>query len=28
MSARGAEATDDELKQITDYLARSFPAAK
>jgi quinoprotein glucose dehydrogenase len=28
MSARGADATDDELKQITDYLAKSFPPAK
>jgi quinoprotein glucose dehydrogenase len=25
MSARGAEATDDEFNQITDYLAKSFP---
>jgi hypothetical protein len=25
MSARGANATDEELDQITDYLARSFP---
>jgi quinoprotein glucose dehydrogenase len=25
MSARGADATDEELEQITDYLARSFP---
>jgi quinoprotein glucose dehydrogenase len=27
MSARGADATDAELKQITDYLAKSFPAS-
>ncbi len=27
MSARGAVATDKELDQITDYLARSFPPA-
>jgi quinoprotein glucose dehydrogenase len=26
MSARGATATDEELNQITDYLARSFPS--
>jgi quinoprotein glucose dehydrogenase len=26
MSARGAVATDDELKQITNYLVKSFPA--
>jgi quinoprotein glucose dehydrogenase len=25
MAARGADATDAELKQITDYLAKSFP---
>jgi quinoprotein glucose dehydrogenase len=25
MSARGAQATDEEFNQITDYLARSFP---
>jgi hypothetical protein len=25
MAARGATATDEELDQITDYLARSFP---
>ncbi len=25
MSARGAEATDDEFNEITDYLAKSFP---
>ena len=25
MSARGAEATDEEFNQITDYLAKSFP---
>ena len=27
MAARGAEANDDEFKQITDYLAKSFPRA-
>jgi quinoprotein glucose dehydrogenase len=27
MSARGAVATDEEFDQITEYLARSFPAA-
>jgi mono/diheme cytochrome c family protein len=25
MAAQGAVATDDELNQITDYLAKSFP---
>jgi quinoprotein glucose dehydrogenase len=27
MSARGANATDEELDQIIDYLARSFPSS-
>jgi quinoprotein glucose dehydrogenase len=26
MAARGADASDDQLKQIVDYLAKSFPA--